>query len=83
MTVHYDYHQAAEQLGIHYISVSRLCTSHGLKLKTGRHGKKYLTQGQLDKLKPIRLVESLESTGYEVDIIRITETFHIYESKMN
>ena len=83
MIVHYDFHEAAEQLGLSYFGVSRRCKSAGLKLKIGRHGKKYLTQGQLDKLKLVRLVETPESTGYKVDIIRIVETYHIYESKMN
>lgn len=83
MSIFYDFHEAGEQLGLSYFGVSRRCKSAGYKLRTGRHGKKYLTQKQLDDLKAIVFMNSVESTGYQVDIIRITETFHIYPSKMN
>lgn len=83
MSIFYDFHEAGEQLGLSYFGVSRRCKSAGYNLRTGRHGKKYLTQKQLDDLKPIVFVNDIESTGYKVDIIRITETFYIYPSKMN
>lgn len=83
MSMFYDFHEAGEQLGLSYFGVSRRCKSAGYNLRTGRHGKKYLNQKQLDGLKAIVFVNSIESTGYQVDIIRITETFYIYPSKMN
>ncbi len=83
MSIFYDFQEAGEELKLSYSEVTRRCRDAGYKLRTGRHGKKYLNQKQLDDLKAIVFMNSIESTGYKVEIIRITETYHIYHSKMN
>jgi len=82
----YTLEQASNELGIGYKYVSSKCKKLKLKLIIGKTHTKYLNEDQMNKLRNKRLShyhEYTESTGYKVDIIRITETYHIYPSKMN
>lgn len=79
----YDFYDAAKHLNMSYGKVTRKCREAGFELVTGREGRKYLNKEQLNKLKEKILIDEQQSTGYRLDVIRITETFYIYPSKMN
>lgn len=83
MNRYYDFWEASKIIGIGYTHVSRKVKKLGIKCKIGRYGKKYLTEKQVEKLRPTYMVMMQEPTGNVIEIIKVTETFYIYQSKMN
>lgn len=83
MKRYYDFIEASEELGMSYTHISRKCTKLKIKCKIGRYGKKFLSEKQLDDLRPTYFMIAPEPTGNVIEVIRITETFYIYESKLN
>lgn len=78
-----SYEEAAEMIGISYTHVSRKCAKLGIKCVVGRYGKKFLTEKQVGDLKPTYFMDVQIPTGNVVEVLKVTETYFIYESKMN
>ena len=79
----YSFEEAAKEIGISYTHVSRKCKRLKIKCVIGRHGKKFLTEKQVQNLKPTYFIDVQVLNGNAPEIIRVTEVYYIYESKIN
>jgi AraC-like DNA-binding protein len=83
---YYTLQEAGKELGLSYTYISRKCKRLKLKLIIGRLGTKYLNEIQMNKLRKKRLVaynDDTEPTGNVIEIIKVTEIYHIFHSKIN
>lgn len=83
MKRYYDFDEAAKELGLSHMYLTINIHRLKLKCKTGKYGKKLLNQNQLNRLRPGFLIEDTEPTGNIIEVIKVTETYYIYESKLN
>lgn len=77
----YSYEQAAKELDIKPYLVQKRCIELQFKLFRGRHNKLFINDSQMEVLKKIEVTQF--PTGNTIEIIKVTETFYIYESKLN
>lgn len=77
----YSFKQSADKLNVTAWQIKEKCKQLGLKLHKPKKSHEYISDIQLSILEQHFL--SQVPTGNRIEIIKVTQTFYIYESSMN